>query len=154
MAEEPEPDHVSVDPGLLEEIRSELERSTDDISRLTDRIQEQAAVVERLETVVTEVLHLLPGAAVVVDAEGHIAAVSQGAHDDFPSISTRAVGEEATKVLPGHLGRDIMGVVRSQRSKPSDDSWREADTSKGWITINGAKVIALPQGWAFAILQK
>lgn len=154
MAEQPEPDHVSVDSDLLREIRSELDCSTDDISRLTDRIQEQAAVVERLETVITEMLHLLPRPAIVVDAEGHIAAVSQGAQDDYPEISPRAVGEPATAVLPNHLGRDIIGAARSQRSRSDATHAHEAGSASSWIAVNGAKVIALPQGWAFAVLQK
>jgi hypothetical protein len=145
-------DHSDVGPEFLEEIRTELESSADDIDRLTDRITEQAAVVERLETLVNQVFQVLPCAAVVVDPDGSIAAVSE--EEGHPAVSQSLVGKRATSVLPRELSSAILAVAQAPEDSPGQRAARaEATPTTGrWVSVDNARVAPLPGGWVFAIL--
>lgn len=139
---------------LLREVRTEIDRSAHDLRRLTERVNEQNVAVERLEVLVSEILKLLPTTAVVVDANGLIAAISRGASEHDLGLSKDTVGQPATSALPAQLGNAIIAVARAREQPPEAVRSRTA-TSEGathWVDVEGAQALALPGRWALAVL--
>lgn len=143
-------------PGdLLDDFRIELEQAADDIDRLTKGLQDRNLVVERLEMLTTEILGLLSAPAVVVDIDGRIVAISQGAIDRYPGLSEEALGELAPSVLSSQLAGDIMAVARAAQAEQREvlEPTGEAGHAVGrWADITGASVLVLPGSWALALL--
>lgn len=139
---------------LLDDLRTELEQAADDISRLTESLRERNLVVERLETLIAEVLGFLTAPAVVVDGDGKIVAVSQGAVDDYPGITEGSLGEPSSNVLPAQLADDIMAVIRAPHSERRETKERrdETDQPARWADVSDASVLRLPGGWALVML--
>lgn len=156
MAGELKPGPADVDEELLGEVQSELERSAEDLARLTERVQEQTAVVERLEFLVTEVLNLVPAPAVVVDPDCRIAAVSQGARDTLRRVSTGTPGEQAASALPADVVEIVREVARSTPPAFPDANTPPAAHAREpsrWISAPGARIMALTEGWTLVVLE-
>lgn len=144
-----------LDEDLLRQVRAEIDRSAEDLHRLTERVNDQNLTMERLEMLVTELLDLLPAPAVVVDADGLIAAVSQGTGEHDPELWKTKVGRPATSGLPARLGNDIIAVGRAREQPPEAVTTTragKADVATHWVDVDGARALALPGGWVLAVL--
>lgn len=158
MVDESEP--VLTEAEVLHDVHSELRGAADDLRRLTERLKEQTAVVERLDTLLTKALELIPAAAIVVDADGNLVAASRGARDAYPKMANGALGQPVTTVLPEDLCRDIMAIARSDSTDSSDSSTRvdlgrrlDSGDAPSWVPVGEGEVAALPKGWAIAVLR-
>ena len=95
---------------LLAEARLEMDRAAGDLERVVALLGERTERVEWLEALVDELLGMLGVPAVVLDADGRVAAMSRGAEDELPD-GRGALGKPAKSALPDALGEDVRRVA-------------------------------------------
>jgi len=98
------------DADLLAEARQEMDQAAGDLERVLALLGERTEQVEWLEALVDELLGLLGVPAVVLDADGRVAAMSRGAEDELPS-GRDVLGKPAKSALPDALGEDVRRVA-------------------------------------------
>lgn len=98
------------DADLLAEARLEMERAAGDLERVVALLGERTERVEWLEALVDELLGMLGVPAVVLDADGRVAAMSRGAEDELPG-GRGVLGKPAKSALPDALGEDVRRVA-------------------------------------------
>lgn len=96
--------------GLLDEVRLEMDRASEDLERVVRLLDERTERLEWLEALVDELLGLVEVAALVIDADGCITAVSRGAEDALPGARD-ALGKPWKSLLPSPLGDDVTKVA-------------------------------------------
>jgi hypothetical protein len=94
----------------LDAARIELDRAAEDLEQVTALLADRTDRVDWLEALVDELLGLLDVPAVVVDGDGCVLALSQGAEKQVADHAA-ALGRPVAKVLPRPLADALTLVV-------------------------------------------